>query len=441
MERIPYRRRRLLAATALGLLTAAPLAAADIVIVAPDARSATEQAGADLAAARNARDFADASDRVRLTAEVRSADLARDAALRQASEDAVRAAARRAARPKPKPLPTAVIAADRVNPYLNTPGLQRSAEYRQPVEVASLSISSGLAAELDSYLSTKGSPLAGYGQVFVTEAQRVQMDPRLLVAITGAETAFGTYGPSQAIHNPFGLGPGINYGDWQGAIAAAVRTLGGSLYKGSGHVTIGTIQPVWAPGAAANDPNGLNLNWQANVSKFYTELGGNPAASVFADASAPTGITSSAVQAVTAGTVAQSVATGVAVPVVGGGSGVGPSAANDAIGFMGLAYIWGGATPAGFDCSGLVQYVYGKRGVVLPRVAEDQAKVGIPVAPQDLQAGDALFFADPTGYIHHEGLYLGGGMFIHSPHTGDVIKISSLYEDYYATQYAGARRY
>jgi cell wall-associated NlpC family hydrolase len=103
--------------------------------------------------------------------------------------------------------------------------------------------------------------------------------------------------------------------------------------------------------------------------------------------------------------------------------------------------VWGGTTPKGFDCSGLVQYVYAKQGVTLPRVAEAQARVGVPIAPEQLQAGDAIFFADRTGYIHHEGMYIGNGMFIHAPHTGDVVKISSLYDPYYASQYAGSRRY
>jgi cell wall-associated NlpC family hydrolase len=88
-----------------------------------------------------------------------------------------------------------------------------------------------------------------------------------------------------------------------------------------------------------------------------------------------------------------------------------------------------------------MRYLYGRRGVELPRVAEDQAAVGVPVSPDQLQAGDAIFFADATGYIHHEGMYLGGGYFIHAPRTGDVVKISSLYEGYYTQQYAGARRY
>jgi cell wall-associated NlpC family hydrolase len=128
-----------------------------------------------------------------------------------------------------------------------------------------------------------------------------------------------------------------------------------------------------------------------------------------------------------------------ALPVGTGGAGV--AAARDALGFLGVPYVWGGSGPAGFDCSGLVQYVFARHGVRLPRVAADQARVGIPVAREALLPGDVVFFADPSGYVHHEGIYLGEGRFVHAPHTGDVVKISSLEEPYYARELAGGRRY
>jgi cell wall-associated NlpC family hydrolase len=127
--------------------------------------------------------------------------------------------------------------------------------------------------------------------------------------------------------------------------------------------------------------------------------------------------------------------------VPGGGRGVGPSAARAALAFLGVPYLWGGESPAGFDCSGLVHYVYARLGVVLPRVAEDQARVGAPVTRPAIRPGDAVFFADASGYVHHEGLALGGDLFVHAPHTGDVVRVSSLSEPYYARQFAGARRY
>jgi cell wall-associated NlpC family hydrolase len=107
---------------------------------------------------------------------------------------------------------------------------------------------------------------------------------------------------------------------------------------------------------------------------------------------------------------------------------------------LGTPYLWGGAGPDRFDCSGLMQWAYKQVGVDLPRVAEDQAHVGVPVPRDQLRPGDLIPFADPSGYVHHIGMYVGDGKFIHAPHTGDVVKISSLDEPYYAQQYAGARR-
>ncbi|HEY7077789.1 MAG TPA: C40 family peptidase [Solirubrobacteraceae bacterium] len=107
---------------------------------------------------------------------------------------------------------------------------------------------------------------------------------------------------------------------------------------------------------------------------------------------------------------------------------------------LGTPYLWGGAGPDRFDCSGLMQWAYKQVGVDLPRVAEDQAHVGVPVPRDQLRPGDLIPFADPSGYVHHIGMYVGDGKFIHAPHTGDVVKISSLNEPYFAQQYAGARR-
>jgi len=110
--------------------------------------------------------------------------------------------------------------------------------------------------------------------------------------------------------------------------------------------------------------------------------------------------------------------------------------------YLGTSYFYGGATPAtGFDSSGLTQYSYGEVGISLPRVADDQCRAGTAAATSALELGDLVYFGDSSGYIDHVGLYAGEGTFIHAPHTGDVVKYSSLSEPYYAARLFGARRF
>jgi peptidoglycan DL-endopeptidase CwlO len=103
---------------------------------------------------------------------------------------------------------------------------------------------------------------------------------------------------------------------------------------------------------------------------------------------------------------------------------------------LGTPYVWAGSAPGGFDCSGLVMWAYSQVGVSLPHSSYAQYGMGVPVSRDQLQPGDLVFF-DGLGHV---GIYIGGDQFVHAPHTGDVVKISSLSESWYAATYVGARR-
>lgn len=142
------------------------------------------------------------------------------------------------------------------------------------------------AAGIDAMLARAGSPLAGEGATFVAEGTRAGIDPRALVAIAAHETILETYVPAQAIHNPFGLGPGIAFASDADAIARAASTLG-AYYVPEGRTTLDAIGAKWAPIGVANDPSGLNANWTAGVGAYYAALGGDPARPVLTTAQDP----------------------------------------------------------------------------------------------------------------------------------------------------------
>ncbi len=91
--------------------------------------------------------------------------------------------------------------------------------------------------------------------------------------------------------------------------------------------------------------------------------------------------------------------------------------------FLGVPYVYGGTSPSGFDCSGLVQYVYANFGITLPRTSEEQQNVGTPVSRDGLKPGDLVFFGSPA---YHVGMYVGDGQFIEAPRTGLSVRIAAL---------------
>ena len=109
-------------------------------------------------------------------------------------------------------------------------------------------------------------------------------------------------------------------------------------------------------------------------------------------------------------------------------------AVDTALAQLGDPYVYGAAGPDSFDCSGLTMYAWSAAGVALPHSSSMQSTVGTPVSYSDLQPGDLVFFYSP---ISHVAMYIGNGLIVSAPHTGDVVKVVALA---YMPDYAGARR-
>lgn len=111
-----------------------------------------------------------------------------------------------------------------------------------------------------------------------------------------------------------------------------------------------------------------------------------------------------------------------------------------ALAFRGVPYRNGGADPGGFDCSGLVWYVFARHGLALPRTVEDQYRAGGPVDPAQLEAGDLVFFSTTAPGASHVGIAIGGDSFVHAPSSNGVVRVERLGAGYWAQRFIGARR-
>jgi murein DD-endopeptidase len=115
-------------------------------------------------------------------------------------------------------------------------------------------------------------------------------------------------------------------------------------------------------------------------------------------------------------------------------------AADNALAMLGKPYRHSGNTPAGFDCSGLVQYSYSRAGVNLPRETQAQRREGQLVRANELRRGDLIFFDQEGKKSSHVGIYVGQGRFVHAPSTGGRVRTDDLHAAYWRTHFVEARR-
>lgn len=124
-----------------------------------------------------------------------------------------------------------------------------------------------------------------------------------------------------------------------------------------------------------------------------------------------------------------------------------PEVVDIALGFIGVPYVWGGSSPSGFDCSGLTQYCYRQVDISLPRTSQSQYNAGQHIARDRLdllRPGDLVFFGTDgdAGRVHHVGMYVGDGNYVHAPYTGAYVRVDSLTSRIASrADYVGASRY
>jgi len=126
-------------------------------------------------------------------------------------------------------------------------------------------------------------------------------------------------------------------------------------------------------------------------------------------------------------------------PFTSGGA-AGAAIARTAETLLGSPYREGGALPDGFDCSGLVNYVFARHGIDVPRDVRRQASAGMPVDRGDIVPGDLVFFATAGSGPTHVGIAVGEGRFIHAPKSGDVVRVESMSAAYWTSRFVAARR-
>ena len=113
---------------------------------------------------------------------------------------------------------------------------------------------------------------------------------------------------------------------------------------------------------------------------------------------------------------------------------------STALSLRGAPYRNGGTDPKGFDCSGFIQYVFAQHGILLPREVREQYRVGAPVNPDQLVAGDLLFFATTDPGVSHVAIAIGGDEFVHAPSSTGVVRVEHLGSSYWSPRFLGAKR-
>jgi cell wall-associated NlpC family hydrolase len=129
-----------------------------------------------------------------------------------------------------------------------------------------------------------------------------------------------------------------------------------------------------------------------------------------------------------------------APPAAATGAQDGYAISGTALALRGVPYRNGGSDPAGFDCSGLVWYVFAQHGIRVPRTVDELYRAGTPIDRNSVDAGDLVFFDTKGAGATHVGIAIGGDEFVHAPNTSGEVRVERLVSTYWMGRYVGARR-
>ncbi|SFI68114.1 C40 family peptidase [Thermoflavimicrobium dichotomicum] len=269
--------------------------------------------------------------------------------------------------------------------------------------------------ELNAKLQGKGV-FENKAAVFIEAGRKYGVDPVLVAAIALFETGNGTSNAVRNYNNPGGLMDPNNTMVLQRfpTLEAGIEKMTWNLYKNyisQGLTTPDKIGPKYAPPGAANDPNGTNHLWPASVTKFVNQLGGltyhcTPVASIQATGNIKAML-------------------------------------EEAVSQIGVInYIFGADNYPNFDCSSWVQYMFKRHfNIQLPRTAEEQSKMGVPVDKSQLMPGDLVFLQGTyKAGVSHVGIYMGNGKVINNKSSSQDLQIDDINSPYYIKHWHSARR-
>lgn len=260
--------------------------------------------------------------------------------------------------------------------------------------------------------------LYGMGETFLKHSNAYKVNPALMAAISIHETGNGSSSLCKSRNNFFGM-KGKTYSSREEGIKAGISNLSRN-YIYIGKKSLEAIRNKYAPLYDSS----LNKHWIPGVSKYYQQIAGK----AYSVSLSGTGVKTESDVIYTKPTTDSG--------GLGGLSDKQNKLINVARTKLGKPYKWGATGPNTFDCSGLTQWCHKQIGIKIPRVARDQGVKGTSVSKGSQKPGDLVFFKKGKNPIHHVGIYVGNGEYLHSPQTGDVVKISKLSsrKDFYSVR-------